>query len=296
MDILHLSYFLEVAHQKSFTKASQTLHVSQPTISKVVKTLENELNATLFERSGKEVKLTDAGWAVFQRAQKVVNEFQNLTTELNDVLNLKTGELAIGLPPMVGARFFPTVIGRFRQAYPCIKIKLIEVGSKQIEADVYEGSLDLGVIALPATLEGFEFFSFVNETLRVVMPPDHPLDKHTRLSLSELKDEPFVIYKDDFSLYSQILNQCQAYGFMPEVACQSSQWDFIVEMVGAKLGIALLPETICNELDPQRFKSVTLSDPVIPWNLAIIWNKGRYMSFAARAWLQLAKEYFCLGA
>ncbi|WP_371373509.1 LysR family transcriptional regulator [Sporomusa aerivorans] len=294
MDILHLSYFLEVAQQKSFTKASQILHVSQPTISKVVKTLENELNATLLERAGKEVELTDAGKAVFQRAQYVVSEFRNLTTELNDVLNLKKGELSIGLPPMVGSRFFPHVIGRFRQQYPLIQIKLIEVGSKQIESGVQEGVLDLGVIALPATVESFDTFSFVNEALRVVMHPDHPLAAHTRLSLFELKDEPFVLYKDDFSLYNHILMQCQKKGFSLEIACQSSQWDFIVEMVGAKLGIALLPETICNDLDPKRFKSVTLFDPVIPWNLAIIWNKSRYMSFAARAWLQLAKGYFHL--
>lgn len=292
MDILHLSYFLQVARQKSFTKAAQALHVSQPTISKVVKTLENELNVTLFERTGKAVELTDAGKAIFQQAQEVVSGFENLNTELNDIFCLRKGEITIGLPPMVGSRFFPNVIGRFRQQYPLIQIKLMEVGSKQIEIEVDEGALDLGVIAQPATMTGFGTFSFVNEPLRVVLCPDHPLAACERLSLSRLKAEPFVLYREDFSLYDHIMTQCRQRGFCPEVACQSSQWDFIVEMVAARLGIALLPETICNELDPERLSSVAMDDPVIPWNLAVIWKKDRYMSFAAREWLQFTKKYF----
>lgn len=292
MDILHLSYFLEVARQKSFTKASQTLRVSQPSISKVIKTLENELNVTLLERTGREIELTDAGKAVFEKAQHVVLEFQDLTSELGEIFNLQRGEITIGLPPMVGARFFPKVIGLFRQTYPHIQIKLIEVGSKQIEIGVEEGTLDIGVIALPASLNGLETFSFVNESLRIVLYRDHPLAKKHELTLSELKEEPFVLYKEDFSLYDHILDQCQARGFRPAIACQSSQWDFIGEMVGAKLGIALLPETICKELDSERFCCIPLTDPVIPWKLAIIRKKNRYLSFAAREWLKFTKNFF----
>jgi DNA-binding transcriptional LysR family regulator len=292
VDILHLSYFLEVARQKSFTKASQTLRVSQPSISKVIKTLENELNVTLLERTGREIELTDAGKAVFEKAQHVVLEFQDLTSELGEIFNLQRGEITIGLPPMVGARFFPKVIGLFRQTYPHIQIKLIEVGSKQIERGVEEGTLDIGVIALPASLDGLEIFSFVNEALCIVLYRDHPLAEKPELTLSDLKEEPFVLYKEDFSLYDHILDQCQARGFRPAIACQSSQWDFIGEMVGAKLGIALLPETICKELDSERFRCIPLTDPVIPWKLAIIRKKNRYLSFAAREWLKFTKNFF----
>jgi DNA-binding transcriptional LysR family regulator len=292
VDILHLSYFLEVARQKSFTKASQTLRVSQPSISKVIKTLENELNVTLLERTGREIELTDAGKAVFEKAQHVVLEFQDLTSELSEIFNLQRGEITIGLPPMVGARFFPKVIGLFRQTYPHIQIKLIEVGSKQIEIGVEEGTLDIGVIALPASLDGLEIFSFVNEALCIVLYRDHPLAEKPELTLSDLKEEPFVLYKEDFSLYDHILDQCQARGFRPAIACQSSQWDFIGEMVGAKLGIALLPETICKGLDSERFRCIPLTDPVIPWKLAIIRKKNRYLSFAAREWLKFTKNFF----
>jgi DNA-binding transcriptional LysR family regulator len=292
VDILHLTYFLEVVRHKSFTKASQTLHVSQPSISKVVKTLENELGVILLERSGREIELTDAGKAVFQRAQRVVFEFQDMTTELADVIGLRRGEITIGLPPMVGSRFFPKVIGNFRESYPLVQIKLIEVGSKQIEIGVQNGTLDLGVVALPLGEDNFETFPFMRESLQFVLYNEHPLAQHTILSLDALRHEMFILYRDDFSLHDHILTQCQQSGFTPQVACQSSQWDFIVEMVGAKLGIALLPETICKELDPARFRSIPMCNPAIPWDLAIICKHNKYLSFAAREWLRLTKAYF----
>lgn len=292
MDILHLNYFREVALQKSFTKASQKLLVSQPSISKVIKTLENELGVILLERSGREIELTDAGKAVLQRAQRVLFEFQDLETELADIVAVKKGEIFIGLPPMVGARFFPEVIAHFREAYPQVLIHLIEVGSKQVEVSVQEGTLDFGVIALPPKLENFEQLSLARESLRVVLTNDHVLSDQPVLTFDMLSQESFVLYREDFSLYDHIIEQCQQRGFAPRIACKSSQWDFIVEMVGAKLGIALLPERICKDLDPNRFRSIVLCDPIIPWHLAMIWKKAKYMSFAARKWLELTQKVF----
>nr|WP_269758419.1 LysR family transcriptional regulator [Thalassobacillus sp. C254] len=105
MDIRHLEYFSEVAKHLSFTKASQTLHVSQPSISKAIKNLEEELGVPLFYRSSKQLDLTDAGKAVLTNAQTVLAAFRNLTTELNDVMDLKSGEVKIGIPPLLGQHF-----------------------------------------------------------------------------------------------------------------------------------------------------------------------------------------------
>lgn len=292
MDILHLTYFIEVARQKSFTKASQLLHVSQPSISKVIKTLENELGVTLFERLGREIELTDVGHAVFKRAQSVVSEFHDLSNEIHDVVNIKHGEITIGLPPMVGSRFFPSIIGKFKKAYPQVMLKLIEVGSKQVELDVKNGLLDIGVIALPLTESDIESFTFVKEELKVVLRRDHPLANFEKLSLDKLRDEDFILYSNDFSLNGLIHKECQKNNFSPTIVCQSSQWDFIAETVDAGLGIALLPETICKELDPKRLLSIPLYNALIPWNLAIIWKKNKYQSFATREWLKLCKKNF----
>lgn len=292
MDILHLHYFIEVARQKSFTKASQVLHVSQPSISKVIKTLENELGVTLFERLGREIELTDVGTAVCNRAQLVVNEFQNLSTEIHDIVNSNRGKITVGLPPMVGACFFPKVIKEFKITHPHVILKLIEVGSKQVELDVKNGILDIGVIALPLTEAGIDSYTIINEPLQLVLRSDHPLAHKKIINFAELKSEDFILYRDDFSLTDLIYEECKKNNFTPTVVCQSSQWDFIAEMVGACLGIALLPTTICKDLDKERFITIPLENAPIPWNLAIIWKKNKYLSFASREWINLSKNYF----
>jgi DNA-binding transcriptional LysR family regulator len=289
VDIRPLQYFVTVASLKSFTRAGEQLHVTQPTISKMIRSLENELGVVLLDRSTKHVRLTDAGEAVLAQAQQIITALEGLTDNLSDVIHLRKGTARIGMPPIVGAHFFPAVIARFKAQYPEITLRLTEDGAKKIEEDVAEGRLDLGVTALPTDEERFETYPFVQEVLKVVLKAGHPLAERPALSLRDLREEPFILYRQDFALHDRIKRACAAAGFEPSVVCESSQWDFIREMVAANLGIALLPETICRGLDPARLASVPLVEPVIPWHLAVIWRKDRYLSFAARAWLKLVR-------
>ncbi|MDU2064979.1 MAG: LysR family transcriptional regulator [Sporomusaceae bacterium] len=292
MDLIHLIYFVEVARKKSFTQAAKSLHVSQPAISKVIKTLEGELDTTLLERTGREILLTDTGEAIFERAQSILAEMTNLRSELADITGLKRGKLTFGLPPMIGARFFPQIISRFKQSYSEIDIQIMEAGSKEVESAIQSGLVELGVVALPLQGLHFEIFSLLDEPLRVVLPPSHELAQNSEIPLAALHQESFILYRDDFSLNDLILQECHKAGFEPKIALQSSQWDFIAEMVSANLGIALLPHTICQELDPKRFAIARLGQTVIPWHLAMIWKQGKYLSFAARQWLTVTKNYF----
>ncbi|WP_134683798.1 cidABC operon transcriptional activator CidR [Brevibacillus migulae] len=291
MDIRHLQYFVEVARSKSFTKAAESLYITQPTISKMIRNLEEELGVTLLDRVGKKVELTDAGMIIYEQAQQITQAFQNLTDQLQDVISVKKGRIRMGLPPMVGASFFPEVIGKFREQYPGVAIELVENGAKKGEEEVRHGSLDLGVVVLPTDEEEFHSFSFVKKVLKVIMHPSHPLAQRAAVSLAELAEESFLLFREDFALHDRVIEECISVGFRPHVVYESSQWDFIREMVAANLGIALLPETICEGMDPARIRVVSLVDPVIPWHLAMIWKKDRYLSFAAREWIRFTRKH-----
>src|SRR5690625_2848964 len=102
MDIRHLEYFVEVAKHLNFTKAASSLHISQPSLSKAIKHMEGELGVPLFYRAFRQLELTDAGHALLQNAKQVLHSYQNLTSELNDLMNLKKGEIKIGIPPIIG--------------------------------------------------------------------------------------------------------------------------------------------------------------------------------------------------
>ncbi|ASR45430.1 LysR family transcriptional regulator [Paenibacillus kribbensis] len=290
LDIRHLQYFLEVARLRSFTKAAQSMFITQPTISKTIKSLEDELGVTLFDRIGKRIELTDAGKVIELQAQAIVKSFQSLSSELSDLMNLKKGHIRIGLPPMVGSSFFPSVIGEFHKAYPDVTIQLFEDGAKKVERDVGAGVLDIGVIVLPASEDMFETFLFVEEKLNLLVHPTHALAECKEVPLSALAEEAFVLFREDFTLHDRIIAECVRAGFQPRVVYESSQWDLISEMVAANLGIALLPEAICRDLDSERLRILPLVDPVIPWHLGMIWQKDRYLSFAAREWISFTQE------
>ena len=110
MDIRQLTYFVEVAKHQSFTKAALALHVTQPTLSKMVKNLEEEMEVVLFDRSARQIGLTDAGEVVYEQAQKIIYSLDDLSASLYDVMNLKKGRIKIGLPPVISTLFFPTII------------------------------------------------------------------------------------------------------------------------------------------------------------------------------------------
>ena len=165
MDIRHLTYFIEVAKYKSFTKASKSLHLSQSTLSKVVKSLEEELNVELIDRSAKKIELTEAGEIVLAEGEMIMESLNDLSIHLYDLMNLKKGKIKIGIPPIIGFLFFPKIIKGFNNLYPDIKIKIFEDDSKKVKQEVRDGILDLGVVMLPVDEKEFDVVPFVYEEL-----------------------------------------------------------------------------------------------------------------------------------
>jgi DNA-binding transcriptional LysR family regulator len=289
MDIKQLQYFIEVAKYNSFTKAAEQLFITQPTISKMIKNLEDELGVVLFDRSRKKLILTDAGRIIYEQALLVDKAFHNLESEMDNLFGLKKGHIRIGLPPIFDPRLFPKLVGSFHEKYPAITFELMEDGSKKIEEEVANHELDIGVVVLPTNNDVFQYFSFMEEDLRLIVHPKHPLATLEEVNLSELSKESFIIFNKDFVLHDRIISSCNQAGFNPHIISESSQWSFIEEMVSCKLGVSLLPESICSHLTT-KVKTIKVMNPSIGWNLAIIWSKDQYLSFAAKEWLRFTKE------
>ena len=181
MDIRHLTYFIEVAKNKSFTKASQSLHLSQSTISKVVKSLEEELHVELIDRSTKKIELTEAGEIVLAEGEMIMDSLNDLSTHLYELMNLKKGKIKIGIPPIIGFLFFPKIIKGFNNLYPDIKIKIFEDDSQKVKQEVRDGKLDLGVVMLPVDEKEFDVVPFVCEELSLFVHHSHPLAQRKKL-------------------------------------------------------------------------------------------------------------------
>ncbi|MDF2570285.1 MAG: gltC 8 [Sporomusa sp.] len=284
MEIRQLEYFIEVARQKSFSKAAETLHVSQPSISKAIKELENQLGSTLFYRNTKTVELTDAGDAILEQAQQIISSFHNINAQLSGVTQLQTGKIHIGLPPITGVSDFAQLLGRFKSEYPNIQINLYEYGSKKIEMGIQDGTLDLGIIYIPCEEEQlYETIAFVQDPLKIVMHPQHPLANKSSITYQELKNEHFVLYSNDYILHDKIIERCKKAGFTPNIIFETSQRELMTQIVAARLGVALLPNKVCQELNADMFATLPMADPQLYLRLAMVWKRGRYLSHAARA-------------
>ncbi len=289
MDIKHLQYFLEVARLNSFSRAADELFITQPTISKMIKNLEQELGVVLFDRSRKQLTLTDAGRVILEHAKLVDHAMKNLGTELDNLFGLKKGQIRIGLPPIFDAHHFLKIAGEFHEKYPGITFQLVEDGSKKIEEAVESNQLDVGIIVLPTRTELFDYFSIMEEDLKLILPTSHPLAEKEEVQLADLSQESFILFNKDFALNDRIILSCNNLGFQPTIVSQSSQKSFIKEMVSSKLGIALLPESICHHL-PENVTAVKVVNPSISWKLAMIWSKEQYLSYAAKEWITFIKQ------
>ncbi len=288
MDIHHLQYFIEVSRFNSFTRAADHLFVTQPTISKMIKNLETELGVELFDRSHKKLVLTDAGRVILEQAQIIDKAFNNLQTELDDLLGLQKGHIRIGLPPIMDAAEFIQILGDFHSEYPNITFQLVEDGAKKIEENINQEELDVGITVLP-TQEEFHFFSFMKEELKVVLPPNHRFANRKQVKLEELHEEQFILFNKDFVLNDRITSACKEAGFVPRVVSESSQWDFIGKMITANLGISILPYSV-SQLLKEEVRTVKVVKPTIEWDLAIIWRKDQYLSYATKEWLKFTQD------
>ena len=139
MDIRALRYFVELVREQSFTRASEKLFVTQPTISKMIRNMEEELGQPLLSRVGRRFTLTDSGQVLFNRAQTILAEMQQLEAELADLQSLQSGRLALGIPPMVG-HVYADLIRTYRSRYPGVELSIVEYGGRRIEQAVLAGS------------------------------------------------------------------------------------------------------------------------------------------------------------
>lgn len=287
MDITHLKYFVEVARQKSFTKAAQTLHVSQPSLSKAVRLLEGEWNKQLFKRRGHRIELTEEACAVLPQIEALVRQFEVLEYQMSHTNDLESGEISLGIPPMIGTSFLSPIIRDFMQKYPRITLKVSEYGSPQIAQLVQDGQLQVGFVTLPVpafTNKETRTYIFNQQPLKYVVTADSPFAQREVITLQDIKKEPLIFFHQSFSLYDIILGRFQEIGVVPTIAAQSNNWDFIAELVKSGLGSAILPQTICERLHEDNLVSIPIT-PRIDWVLGMIWNERSLIIPAIRLWV-----------
>jgi DNA-binding transcriptional LysR family regulator len=280
MELYQLEYFVEVARQRNFTRASATLHIAQPALSQQMKNLEAELGATLFVRGRRQTLLTEAGRTLLPRAQALLAQAEAARQAVADVAELRCGRLVIAAIPSMSGCWLPEVVKRFRKAHPFIELVLTEGSSSEVTAQVERGVAELGFLQLPLAEDRFEVREVLSEHFVLLVAADHALSGRRAVRVGQLREEPFVFYKG--KARETALGACREAGFEPRIACESGELETVRALVAAGLGVALLPE-LAVQGPLRRLRAVKVREPRIERMLGCIRRRSAPLSAAAAA-------------
>lgn len=286
MELRGLEVLVEVMRQGGFSAAARALGTTQPTVSKAIHQLEHDCGGPLLERLNRGVRLTGAGEAVYRRAAAMITEREHLRAELADLRGLQRGRLKLGLPSLGSSTLFAPLFAAFRKRYPGIEIELHEQGSKRLEEAVHAGEIELGVTLQPVPPE-FEWQAVCDEPLLALLPAGHVLSRRRSLKFAELAREPFILFERGFALNAIIATACRRRRIELTEAARSGHADFIIALVAAGLGVALLPRLVVAARAPLSVPTVLVDETDLRWQPGFIWRRGAVLSPAANHWLAL---------
>lgn len=286
MNINHFAYFVEAVRENSITKAAESLFISQSTISKAIKCLEQAYNTELIDRKARNFKLTSAGEIFYNSAVKIVSNYQSETTVLAALLHSHRGKLTLGIPP-VTITIIHLLLHLYEQMYPEIDLRVIEVGAQTAFSLAQSGAADISIIIEPFDNPEFNKVPIMEPEAVCVVSPHHRLANYDTISFSQLKNEKFLVFDKSFMLYYRIIDCCKEAGFMPNISLESAQWDLLVEAVSDGEGITILPRPIIQKFCPQKVKMLHLCNPSLPWIPVAAYHKEKFLSTPMKLFLDL---------
>jgi DNA-binding transcriptional LysR family regulator len=242
MELQQLRYVLAVAETRNFTRAAERCHIVQSAMSHQIKTLEHELGVALFARTSRRVELTAAGAAFLPSARASLDAAERAAADAAAAAGRICGTVTVGVIPTVTALNVPAVLGRFRRAHPEVRVRLLGGGSDEFITAIRSGSMDVAALGLPTgePPQGVASRELLREDLVAVVGTTHRLAGRDSVALADLDGESFVDFPVDSPGRAQSDVAFRAAGLGRDVAFESVDTAFMLEIVRQGLAIALL--------------------------------------------------------
>jgi len=289
MELRQLRYFLAVAEAQNFTRAAETVHVSQPSLSVQIAALEEELGAPLFDRLGRRVALTQAGQILQEHAQRIARELEQGAQAIQNLKEAGGGRLLVGVLSTVNSYLIPPLVSRFRQRFPLVHLQIQARPSADIVSDLLANKLDLGLCLLPVGSERLSASRLFDETLCLVAPAD---SRHlgARMRMKKLADLPLVLMPADYCLRKMIETQCAEAGVRPQVSVEMTSPEGILDAVKQGAGLTVLPELFVQHRLSGALRMIELYDPVPTHPVGLAHLANRHLGLAAQEFIRLCRS------
>ena len=270
-----LRCFVEVAAELHFGRAAERLNMTQPPLSRQIRQLEHELGTPLLERTRRSVRLTAAGQAFLPEASDILQRCVSATSAARRAVQGDAGRVVLGYSAGANYEYLPRVVTAAQQQLPNVDLELREmVTVEQLEA-LRSGRIDLGLIRMPADLQGLALTCVVREPMALVMPRAHRLARRRRLRLDDLHDEPFVMYQPgDGRYFHEMLHALfHEAGVVPRYVQYVRHTHSMIALVNAGIGLALVPlSTTLLRLDNMVVRDFALPDYVRA-EMHLVWRR-----------------------
>jgi DNA-binding transcriptional LysR family regulator len=275
-----LAYFVAVAETRHFTQAAAQMRVAQPSLSQQVRALERDVGAPLFHRIRSNVTLTEAGETLLPIARRILAETEAAYLAIRELDELGRGRVRLGATPSLCTGLLPTMLATFRRDYPGIELTIRESGSRDLQAELSEGTLDLAIIVDSRLHDDPRLSSapLLAEELVVISAKDRP-SIGARMPIRGLRDRPLVMFRRGYDLRDATVAACRAEGFEPTFAIEGGEMDAVLEFVRAGLGIAVVPSTVVGD----RFHLTRFSAPGLTRTVQLAYRRDVEPTRAVRA-------------
>jgi DNA-binding transcriptional LysR family regulator len=242
MDLRRLRYFVAVAEESHFGRAAERLGIAQPPLTQQIQKLESELGCQLLVR-GRKTRVTEAGGVLLAQAAVLLGQVERAVDATRRASRGETGRLAIAVPPSVMLTALPAAIRQYRERYPEIDFGLIELSTSAIEEAVRAGRADIGFLREERPGPPLVCRRVYREPLVAVVPARHAAAGRRSLRLASLAAEPFVFFPRRLgpAFHDRLIGCCSAEGFVPRIAQEATQWQTIVALVEAGMGVSIAP-------------------------------------------------------
>ncbi|WP_350558306.1 transcriptional regulator CynR [Psychrobacter sp. CAL346-MNA-CIBAN-0220] len=288
MILRHIKYFLAVAKHQSFTRAAASLYVSQPALSQQIKQLEETLGTTLFDRSGRNVKLTDAGEVYARYAHRALQDLEEGRRALHDVQNLSRGALRVAITPTFTTYLIGPLIKEFHNCYPNITLSVQEMSQEQMEKQLLDDDFDVGIAFAEVQSADIETQTLLIETLALVVNNNHPLAQQQAIDLQTLNTQSLVLLSHEFVTREQIERYCRQHDIQPKVLMEANSLSAVIEIVRHTQLSTLLPSNIVSNRD--ELVAIALAPTLLKRTAVLLQRKGTYQSAATKAFIKLAHK------
>jgi LysR family hydrogen peroxide-inducible transcriptional activator len=283
MELHQLRYFCAVADSGSFSRAAEQSHVSQPSLSQQILKLEDELGARLFDRLGRTVRLTEVGKTFLPRARAVLRELEAARGDVVERKDSVGGTICVGVIPTIAPYFLPAQLAFLSRRFPEAKLTVVEEITPVLLERLRGSVVDVAILALPIRGHEFEAFPLLTEHLFAAVPKQHRHAKHSSVALKDLREERFLLLRDGHCFRDTAVEACDRARVHPQIVFESGQFSSILSMVGAGMGVSIVPEMAVEKKPGCRF--VRIADEGASRTIGAVVLRGRSQTRLQQAFL-----------